>query len=495
MLPALAGVRLQPAFELTMAGPADALAVEMNVRSSAGAATGTFVADVAMPGQSLLGTVSVRHLNLAPIVNDARQRTDLTADARLDIRANSLSDLESMRGTVSVNAPRLVASGYTAQNVKVDARVDGRRIEGRGQAAAYGAAATAAGRLTLPKGSEPLSYDLRGRARRLDLRRLPRQFGIPPAETNVDTEYHVRGIEPSGQSQARVVDGDLRFDDSTVAGARIAGGSTAQFSIRGQDVTYRADATVASLDLQRVGRAFNVPALETDRYKSDLNGHVQAGGHGSHVKDMEVTATGTLSDSTMLGGRVPQMSFDIASTNGTAHVKANGAFADFDPAALSGRPAMKGSVSGSLDVDATIEDVSAGVTAGNVNGTARVDLESSTIGGLAIDRAILDGEYRDRSGEIRQFEMTGRDLNAKASGTLTLKDTGESNLAFEADSPRLEALGTLVDVPVSGVARIDGTVTGNGATLRAAGTLTGRRPQLRRQRRALAVGDVFGSCP
>ena len=236
VLPALAGVRLQPAFELKMAGPADALAVEMNVRSSAGAATGKFVADVAMPGQSLLGTVSVRHLNLAPIVNDARQRTDLTADARLNIRADSLSDLESMSGTVLVNAPRLVASGYTRAERQGGARVHGRRIEGRGQAAAYGVAATAAGRITLPKGSEPLSYDLRGRARHLDLRRLPRQLGIPPAETNVDTEYRVRGIEPSGQSQARVVDGDLRFDDSTVAGARIARGSTAQFSIRGQDV-------------------------------------------------------------------------------------------------------------------------------------------------------------------------------------------------------------------------------------------------------------------
>ena len=473
VLPALAGVRLQPAFEVKMAGPADELAVEMNVRSSAGDATGKFVADVALPGQSVNGTVSVRHLNLAPIVNDARQRTDLTADARLDLRTNSFSDLGSMRGTVAVHAPRLVASGYTAQNVKVNARVDGRRIEGRGQAAAYGAAATAAGRLTLPKGSEPLSYDLRGRARHLDLRRLPPQLGVPPAETNVDAEYHVRGIEPSGQAQVRVVDGDLRFDGSTVAGARIAGGSTAQFSVRGQDVAYQADATVAGLDLRRLGRDFNVPALETDRYKSALNGHVQAIGRGRNAKDMEVTASGTLSDSTFLGGRVPQMAFDIASTNDTAHVKANGAFADFDPAALSGRPAMKGSVTGSLDVDVTIDGVAAGVTEDNVNGTGRVVLDPSTIGGLAIDRAILDGDYRDRSGAIRQFDIAGRDLNAKASGTLTLKDTGESNLAFEADSPRLEELGKLVDVSVSGLARIDGTVTGNGATLRAAGTLNG----------------------
>ena len=473
VLPALAGVRLQPAFELKMAGPADALAVEMNVRSSAGDATGTFVADVAIPGQSVHGTVSVRHLNLAPIVNDERQRTDLTADARLDVRATSLSDLESMRGTVSVNAPRLMASGYLAQNVKVDARVDGRRIDGRGQAAAYGVAATAAGRLRLAKGSESLSYDLRGRARHLDLRRLPPQLGVPPAESNIDTAYHMRGIEPLGRPQARVVDGDLWFDDSTVAGVGIAGGGTAQFSIRGQAVAYQADATVAGLDLQRVGRAFQVPALQTDRYESALNGHVQMSGHLKGVKDMEVTATGTLIDSTILGGRLPQMSFAIASTNDTVHVKANGTFVDFDPAALSGRPALKGSVTGSLDVDAAIEGVSAGVTPDNVSGTARVALESSTVGGLPIDRAILDGDYRDRSGEIRKLDMTGRDLNAKASGTLTLKDTGESNLAFEADSPRLEALGRLVDVPVSGLARIDGTVIGNGATLRAAGTLTG----------------------
>ena len=473
VLPALAGVRLQPAFELKLAGPADALAVEMNVRSSAGDATGTFVVDVGNPGQSVRGTVSVRHLNLAPLVNDARQRTDLTADARLDIRAHGFSDLESMRGTVSVNAPRLVAAGYIAQDVKVDARVDGRRIEGRGQVAAYGAALTAAGRLTLPRGREPLSYDLRGRARHLDLRRLPPGLGVPPVETDVDTWYEVRGIEPLGRLQTRVVDGNLRFDDSTAAGARIAGGSTAQLSIRGQDVAYQADATVASVDLQRVGRDFNVAGLATGRYKSDLNGHVQANGHGGSVKAMEITATGRLSDSTILGGRVPQMAFDIASRNETAHVKADGAFADFDPAVLSGRPATMGSVTGSLDVDVTVEGLSAGVTADNVSGTARVVLEPSTIGGVAIDRAIVDGDYRDRSGEIRQFDIAGRDFNAKASGTLTLKDTGESSLVFETDSQTLEELGKLVDVPVSGFARIAGTVTGNGATLHAAGVLTG----------------------
>ena len=109
-----------------------------------------------------------------------------------------------------------------------------------------------------------------------------------------------------------------------------------------------------------MGRDFKVPALGADRYKSDLNGHVQAKGQGRSVGDMQVSATGTLSDSTLLGGRVPQMSFDVASTSETAHVKRAARSPGSDPAALSGRSAMTGSVTGSLDVDATIEDVSAG---------------------------------------------------------------------------------------------------------------------------------------
>ena len=68
IVPALAGVRLQPAFELHVNGPADHLAIDMNVRSSAGNVTGSIVADVLSPGQAVAGDLSVHHLNLAPIL-------------------------------------------------------------------------------------------------------------------------------------------------------------------------------------------------------------------------------------------------------------------------------------------------------------------------------------------------------------------------------------------------------------------------------------------
>src|SRR5262249_28888524 len=49
IVPALAGVKLQPAFEVKLNGPFDQLGIDMNVRSSAGNAIGPIVADVVDP--------------------------------------------------------------------------------------------------------------------------------------------------------------------------------------------------------------------------------------------------------------------------------------------------------------------------------------------------------------------------------------------------------------------------------------------------------------
>jgi translocation-and-assembly-module (TAM) inner membrane subunit TamB-like protein len=471
IVPALSGIRLQPAFELKLDGPADHLNVDARVRSSAGEMTGTLLTDVMAPGQSVTGSLSVRHVDLAPILGNRADKSDLTADARVDLRAQEFSNINSLRGTMVLNAPRVVFAGYAAEQVKANAHIQGRRVAVDGRAAAYGAAATASGRVTLPQGSgkgrDALAYDLHGRARDVDLRRLPRNLGFPPAATNVTADYHVSGVGPSS------IKGDLRFEPSTVAGARIAGGSTAGFDKSGDAITYRADATVSDLDLARVGREFSVPALAADRYTSAINGHVVARGSGTTPAKMEVTASGTLTDSVLLGGRISNLAFDASLANDTAHVKADGAFAGFDPAVASGKPAVKGTVGGSLDVDATVAAVSKGVTPDTVEGTARINLQPSTIGGLAIDRAAIDADYRNSTGQIRTLDVAGRDLNVQASGTLALNDTGNSNLKLHADSPSLQQIGALAGQPLTGIGKVDGTVTGNRSNLKAVGNITG----------------------
>src|SRR5205814_414107 len=72
LVPALAGVKLQPAFEIKLDGTLDALGVDMNVRSSAGDAIGKIVADVVEPRQAVRGDHSVRHIHLAQLLNDPK---------------------------------------------------------------------------------------------------------------------------------------------------------------------------------------------------------------------------------------------------------------------------------------------------------------------------------------------------------------------------------------------------------------------------------------
>jgi hypothetical protein len=84
-----------------------------------------------------------------------------------------------------------------------------------------------------------------------------------------------------------------------VAGAHISAGSTAGVTVNGSDIAYRADATVADLDLQSIGEQFHVPALADGRYKSAINGHITAAGKGTTPAAMTMTASGTLNDSSI----------------------------------------------------------------------------------------------------------------------------------------------------------------------------------------------------
>ena len=151
---------------------------------------------------------------------------------------------------------------------------------------------------------------------------------------------------------------------------------------------------------------------------------------------MDVTASGTLNDSSILGGTIPQLAFDAAVAHDTAHVKADGSFAGFDPAVASGKPEAEGQRRRARSTSTPpIAHLSGGVTPDSVQADGKVTLEPSTIGGLEITRASLDGDYHDATGDIRTLEVAGRDLNVQASGTLALNETGQSNLKVHADSP------------------------------------------------------------
>jgi autotransporter translocation and assembly factor TamB len=473
VLPALAGLTLQPEIDVKLAGPAEALNIEMNAVAKAGRLSGKVVADLQDPDRSVRGTVSVRNLDLSEVFGDPRRKSDVTADARVDLHAGPSMDVRSLRGTVGFDAPQVRAAGYAAERLHGVAKIDGRRVALDARGAAYGAAASATGRITLPEGREPIAFDVRGRAQHVDLRRLPKQLNAPQTPTDVNAEYHAAGTVAQSGS-AGPIGVDLRFAPSTIAGARVENGSTAAVSISGgRVVDYKADATVADLDLQRVGREFRIPALDTDQYKTAISGHVVANGRGTSMDALDLTASGTLSETAFAGGRVSDVTFDANVAHDTAHVKANGRFSDVDPAAISGKPALQGHVAGALDVDATIRSVSQGVTPDTVDAKGTVTLDPSTVGGVDITRASLDADYHASTADVRTVDVVGPLVSAQGKGTIALNDSGSSNFELHGQSDDLSAVGTLVDQPLSGNATVDATITGNRRELQASGHLSG----------------------
>ena len=320
----------------------------------------------------------------------------------------------------------------------------------------------------LPAGQAPFSYDLRGRVRGLDLRRLPASLKVPSADTRLNADYHAAG------SGSRSVAVEATLQDSIVAGASIAAPGTASFSWRGGTIAYAADAVIGNLDLQRIGRAFDVTALDDARYKSALNGHVVARGSGTTLADLALTAAATLEDSSVASG-----TFDHADARhdgrrrhparqGVRRVRGRGSRRHLRQTRH--RRQNRGDARRRCHSG---EHLPRRVHRRGRQAEGRLNLGPSTLAGLTIGSAAVDGTYRDAAAQIRQLDVHGPDVNVRASGTLAVNDSGQSKLVVHADTPSLEAVTRRFDRKASGTASADATVTGNARDLRVAGTLTG----------------------
>ena len=469
LVPALRGYELQPAFEIAAKGPADRMAVELNVReANVGKATGNLTVDADGTDRRIAGTVSMEHLNVGALTPrreatpPSTLKSDITGEAKFDLALPS--DRLPLSGTYQVNAGHVSIAGYEARNVVANGRIDGDTIRVNANAAAYGGRATAVGTV---KTGQPLEVDLAGRAANVDLRNLPPQLNAPGVPSNLQLSYTLKG-------RGSVFSGDVAFQDSTLAGARIAGGTTASFSVGQGAPRYAAKGEVSNLDLQQVGRGFNITALAADRYKSRVNATFDVKGSGGGARyPLAIDATGTVVDSEMFGASFPRLDFTTNLGGGDIKATTIGQFANLDPAVITGNERVRGNLNGAVDVQTTIRDYADGVTVDSIDVAGRVNLGNSEVGGLAINTAAIDGTYANRAGELTQVSIVGPDVNVTGQGALALNDSGASNLTFHAETPSLEEIGKIVGQPLKGAAVVDATLTGNARELQAQGTLKG----------------------
>ena len=488
IVPAAAGYRLHPAVNIKANGPAERLNLDVDVQSEAGRVRGRLTGDVQAPDFGARGEVSVERLNLAPILKDPAQRTDLTGHARLDLTMKSAPAsapaADRLNGTFAFEGPRVVAAGYEARNVKISGKVAGPRITIDGRASAYGGTAAARGLVVTPAPGRALSFDLRGSAEGVDLRRLPETTGAPQLATNLSVaDYHVTG-------QGRSLHGTATLNESTVEGATIATGTTAKFDVAPTMVSYAARGSVANLDLDRVGAVLKIDALAKPAYDSRFNGSfdvtgslpraqasapaAESGAAGPSRSAMKLDASGTLTDSEILGGRLPELAFDAHLDRGALTGRADGRFEGFNPATIANRKELEGELSGSVNANFAIQDVAAPITPDAVTADGRATLARSEVGGLRIDSAEVDGQYAAQVGNLTKFTIAGPDVKADGSGRLALDRRSDSNLKYHIEAVNLPELAKLAgQTEVGGAAILDGTLTGNAASLVTTGTLDG----------------------
>ena len=158
---------------------------------------------------------------------------------------------------------------------------------------------------------------------------------------------------------------------------------------------------MTNLDLQKIGHGFNIPALDSAKFQSRINATAfDVKGSGGGRYPLTLDATGTLVDSEIFRATVPHVEFTTNFGGGDAHVVAKGQFNGLDPAAIAGDNRVAGRVDGDVDVHVTLRNYASGVTAESIDATGRVDLGHSTIGGLDIDTAVVDGTYTNRAGTL-----------------------------------------------------------------------------------------------
>ncbi len=164
------------------------------------------------------------------------------------------------------------------------------------------------------------------------------------------------------------------------------------------------------------------------------------------------------------------------SPDGGLKGKLDGQFEGFDPARLASRPDLKGEVTGTINVSVSLADLTAPITPEAVTGAGTLTLAKSTVGGLEIETANLDAAYANQVGDVKQFTLTGPDVKVDASGRVALDRTTASNLKYHVeaiDLPELAKLAGQAQPEIGGTAVVDGTITGNRASLSTTGTLNG----------------------
>ena len=465
-LPAVAYLEVAPSLQTSVRGTLDALELDLRMTSAAGDATGPVTLDLTGPTRAVAGSLRVRDVDLATWVGRPEAGGRITGDATFDLRFPSATPGVALDGSFAFRGPEASAYGYAATDVTARGRLRGRRIELDASAAAYGGRATTRGSIDRPGPSQPdVRLSLAGRVERIDLRTLWESLPVPNLDTSLSGAYTVDGPMSALRATATL-------DASTVEGATLLPGLTAAFTRSGRDYSFEADGEIEGLDVPRLGQALDVAAMQDERFAGGVTGAFAVEGTQRGDDSLRLVASGTLRDTNVLGGVIPSMRVEATLADRALDVVARGRIEGYDLPTVSGVAALTGTLTGEVDSRVTFTTFDE-VAFDTVNVAGTVRLERPTLLDVPFEQVTADVRLQRGLLDVRAVEGTGEGFTLTGKGTLALGESGASTFSYRLDAASLVNPARIADLPLTGAAVTEGTITGSRDDFTATGTLTG----------------------
>ena len=474
----LAAIHLEPAVKLRAKGTLDAMKMDVDVVSSAGAANGPLVGHFGSGAKSLEGRLEVRDVNMAPILNRPEWQTRVTGDAEFRWA------FSPMHIDFDFAGPHVEGFGYHAAAVRAKGVYEPSSLRFDASGAAYGAAATTRARFSFATAGRPLAYELEGTFRNLDMRRLPARLDVPRLETRAAGTYR---FEAAGRNwSAR---GEL--SESMVEGARFDSGTIVAIESRNRQLSYSGSGNVAALNPRRFASPLNVTWLDAERFDGSLTGSFAVEGGGRTTDELVLNTKASLVDSTLAGARFPSADVEFAMANREMRAKFAGPFESLPGTLFTDRKELaETTLNGSADMSVALAmPQDQPVRLVETSGTAT--LANSIVAGLAVDAASFTGSFADDVADVKELNVTGPDLNASALGVLAVGDNGASSLQYDIAVTNLEPIAKRFNKPVAGSAHVVGEATGPAARMTLTGKLGANRLRYGTNIDALTVSGTY----
>lgn len=431
---------------------------------------GTVKGDADAGGRTIRAQLDVAKLDLAQFINDPTMETDITGQLNAAVELDAAA--APPRATFAFTGTGVRALGYAADRLAVDGTYVDNVVTFDADANAYAAHAKVNGTVRLPAGRRALAVSGRGTYSGVDLRRLPASLRAPRIATRLTGRFDADATTRSWRVRSVLA-------DSTVEGATLTKGTTVDVRGAGGAVTYQADGGVRRLDVQRVGTALDVGALQSVRYRSDLSGSFDVSGDAGASQPARFAGRVLLTDSTISGTSLPRFSAVAYLTDRRLTIFADGTFEGLNRETLA-TPEAEIRANGSMSGWVAVADIDRPFEHGNVEASMRVDLRDSLVRDVTIQKAHVRADVVNDVVALHALDIESPEATIRATGSLPFSgDAASAAMAAPDRGIKLTAglrdrqfIQRLTGRPILAIGDLETTITGSVESPSADGTLT-----------------------